>query len=168
MVASTFDKVQAMAAHTGIPLRQHHVIVHRDGRVYFRVSAAMPTDRAYYCRSVTWGHSRIFRLTFAPVPQGESPSRRLRPSRKGTTGLQFYDKGFASVVIPSGKEHVRLRITRRTRRGHGNTFRIWLSALPVRDLCSIWQNMAAGIREKAILRPKKRTSCKKPPLHSQG
>lgn len=172
MVAGTFDKVVSMARHTRIPVRQHHVIVHRDGKVYFRVSAAMPSDRLYYVRSITWGHSRIFRLTFAPIPPGEAagrrPARRLLPSRQGTAGLCFYDKQFAATVVPAGREHVRLRITRRTRRGYGNTFRIWLSALPVRDLCSIWQNMAAGIKEKATLRPKKRTSCKKPPSTSQG
>lgn len=167
MVASTFDRIMSLSQRTGIPVRQHHVIVHRDGRVYFRVSAGMPSDREYYVKSITWGHSRIFRLTFAPVPSGVKPRRRLRPSRQGTAGLNFYDKEFAGVVVPKGKEHVRLRITRRTKKGYGNTFRIWISSLPVRDLFSIWQNMASGTREKSTLKPKNRTTCKKPTSHFQ-
>jgi len=138
-MVATYDELKALSLRTKIPVKQHHVIVHRSGRVYFRVSAGMPTDRIYYVRSITWSHLRIFRLTFAPAPAEGTVKRRLLPSRQGTPGLNFYDAGFAGEVVPKGKEHVRLRITKRTRRGHGNTFRIWLSALPVRDLYSIWK-----------------------------
>lgn len=161
MVVGTYEELKSFSLHTNIPVKQHHVIVHRRGRVYFRTSAKMPVDRLYYVRSITWSHSRIFRLTFAPIPKDGEVKRRLLPSRQGTTGLNFYDLKFASLVVPEGKEHVRLRITKRTRRGHGNTFRIWLSAFPVRDLCSIWQNMASGVKEKSTLKPKKHSSCKK-------
>lgn len=162
-MVGTYEELESFSRHTNIPLKQHHVIVHRRrGRVYFRTSARMPVDRLYYVKSITWMHGRIFRLTFAPIPEDGKVRRKLLPSRQGTTGLNFHDVEFASLVIPEGKEHVRLRITKRTRKGHGNVFRIWLSALPVRDLCSIWQNMASGVKEKATLKPKKHSSsCKK-------
>ena len=143
-MVSSYEQLKALSRRTHIPVRQHHVIAYRaHGRVYFRVSAQMPQDRMYYCQSIHCPRNRsVYRLTFIPVPVGEEPKRRLVPSRGGTEGLNFFDSGFTSKVVPPDKDHVRLRIVKRTRMGHKGHFRIWLSATPVRDMLSIWQDMS--------------------------
>lgn len=142
MVAS-YEQLKALSRHMRIPVKQHHVIVYRShGRVYFRVSAKMPHDRIYYCQSIDRPKNRtVFRLTFLPVKEGDTPKRRLVPSREGTIGLNFFDTSFADMAVPQGKDFIRLRIVKRTAMGRRGHFRIWLSACPVRDLCSIWQDM---------------------------
>lgn len=143
MVAS-YEQLKKLSRHMRIPVKQHHVIAYRaHGRVYFRVSARMPHDQLYYCQSIDRPKNRIwYRLTFVPVKEGETPKRRLVPSRDGTEGLNFFDTEFTSMAVPEGQDHIRLRIVRRTSRGRRGHFRIWLSAYPVRDMCSIWQDMA--------------------------
>lgn len=142
MVAS-YEQLKALSRRMRIPVKQHHVIAYRShGRVYFRVSARMPHDRMYYCQSIDRPKNRtVFRLTFLPVPQGQRPKRCLVPSREGTEGLNFFDADFTALAVPEGQESVRLRIVKRTGMGRRGHFRIWLSAYPVRDLCSIWQDM---------------------------
>lgn len=155
MVAS-YEQLKKLARHMRIPVKQHHVIAYRaHGRVYFRTSARMPHDCTYYCQSIDRPKNRtVFRLTFLPVPEGESPRRRLVPSREGTEGLNFFDAEFTAMAVPPGHDHVRLRIVKRTGRGRRGHFRIWLSAYPVRDMCSIWQDMSAGTAEQAIFHAK--------------
>lgn len=142
-MVATYKQLKALSRRTHIPVRQHHVIAYRaHGRVYFRVSAQMPTERAYYCQSIDRPKDRTkYKLTFVPVPQGETPKRRLLPSREGTEGLNFFDAEFTSRIVPEGQDHIRLRIVKRTKIGRGGHFRIWLSAVPVRDMLSIWQDM---------------------------
>ena len=142
-MVNSYEQLKSLSRRTHIPVRQHHVIVYRaHGRVYFRVSAQIPKDRMYYCQSIDRFKNRsMYRLTFLPVPDGEFPKRRLVPSRSGTEGLNFFDSDFTSVAVPEGQDHVRLRIVKRTRQGRKGHFRIWLSAYPVRDMLSIWQDM---------------------------
>jgi hypothetical protein len=142
-MVSSYEQLKALSRHMRIPVKQHHVIAYRaHGRVYFRISARMPQDRAYYCQSIDWPMNRAwYRLTFLPVREGDTPKRRLVPSREGTEGLNFFDAGFTSVAVPEGQDHIRLRIIRRSRIGRRGHFRIWLSTSPVRDMCSIWQDM---------------------------
>jgi len=142
MVAS-YEQLKSLSRRVRIPVKQHHAIVYRaHGRVYFRVSAGLPTDKLYYCQSIDWPmHRAWYRLTFLPVRNGETPKRRLVPSREGTEGLNFFDTVFTSMAVPQGQDHIRLRIVRRSRIGRRGHFRIWLSTLPVRDMCSIWQDM---------------------------
>ena len=142
-MVNSYKQLKALSRRTHIPVRQHHVIAYRaHGRVYFRVSAQMPHDRMYYCQSIQRPKNRaVYRLTFIPVPDGEEPKRRLVPSRGGTEGLNFFDSQFTSMVVPEGQDHIRLRIVKRTRIGRRGHFRIWLSAQPVRDMLSIWQDM---------------------------
>lgn len=138
-MVETYEQLKSLSQSMTIPVKQHHVIVHADGRVYFRVSVGLPTDREYYVQTISRTKDGKSCLTFVPVPEGKKMKRRLIPSRKGTTGLNFFDYKFASSVVPEGKENVRLRIIRRLKAG--TDFRIWLAASPVRDLCSIWQDM---------------------------
>lgn len=138
-MVETYEDLKTLSQRMAIPVKQHHVIVHSDGRVYFRVSVGLPTDRKYYVQTITRTKSGKSCLTCVPVPEGRKVKRRLLPSRKGTTGLNFFDYKFAGMVVPEGKENVRLRIIRRLKAG--TDFRIWLAASPVRDLCSIWHDM---------------------------
>ena len=146
-MVESYEQLKALSRRTHIPVRQHHVIAYRvHGRVYFRVSAGLPTDRQYYCQSIDRPKDRsTYRLTFIPIPQGETPKRRLVPSRSGTEGLNFFDSEFTSMVVPDGQDHIRLRIVKRTRIGRRGHFRIWLSAAPVRDMLSIWQDMSKPV-----------------------
>ena len=138
-MVETYEDLKALSQRMAIPVKQHQVIVHGDGRVYFRVSVGLPADREYYVQTITRTKDGRSCLTFVPVPEGRKVKRRLVPSRKGTTGLNFFDRKFADTLVPEGKENVRLRIIRRLKAG--TDFRIWLAASPVRDLCSIWQDM---------------------------
>ena len=147
-MVSSYEQLKALSRRTHIPVRQHHVIAYRaHGRVYFRVSAQLPHDRMYYCQSIHCPKNRaVYRLTFVPVPVGEEPKRRLVPSRGGTEGLNFFDAQFTAKVVPPGKDHVRLRIVKRTRVGNKGHFRLYLSASPVLDMLSIWQDMSQASR----------------------
>jgi hypothetical protein len=151
-MVATYEQLKKLARHMRIPVKQHHVIAYREhGRVYFRTSARMPHDQLYYCQSIDWPLNRtVYRLTFLPVQEGETPRRRLVPSREGTDGLNFFDADFTAKVVPEGQDHIRLRIVRRTGRGRRGHFRIWLSAYPVRDMCSIWQDMKTGQDSQGI------------------
>ena len=142
------EHITHMANHLCIPVRQHHVIVHADGRVYFCRRAGMPTTGKWHISTLAWYRkTRMPILTVSPVKEGQKIGIHLTPSRSGTDLLNFRCKLMAERLVPPGKENIRLRIYHRTATAPDGTFRLYLSPLPVRDICSIWQDMTAASHE---------------------
>lgn len=145
-------QVRHMAKHLCIPVRQHHVIVHRDGRVYFGKAAGMPMEGKWHITTLSWYRkTRMPIFTVSPVKEGQEVGIPLTPSRVGTRLLNFRNKLMAERLVPEGKENIRLRIHHRTHTAPDGTFRLYLSPLPVRDIYAIWQDMTDKAHEQHTL-----------------
>ena len=150
------EPVRRMAKHLCIPVRQHHVIVHADGRVYFCRRANMPTTGHWHISTLKWYRKTGMPiLTVSPVKEGRQVGIPLTRSRVGTDLLNFRCKRMSDRLVPPGKENIRLRIYHRTLTAPDGTFRIYLSPIPVRDICSIWQDMTDKTHEHDTLADKR-------------
>lgn len=139
---TSFNDIKNLSRHLCIPMKQHHVIVHRDGRFYFRKCAKMPTQGKWHISQLHWRKNMVLRLTISPVKEGCKLGIPLTPSRRGTVNLNFRSQNLAAKFLQFTEgENMRVRIIERTRIGPKGVFRISLAPVPVKDIYSIWQDM---------------------------
>lgn len=151
MVASELSEKQlsAFSKFLGLPMKQHHVTVYADGRIYFHVRANIPPGD-WRVRDASWSHNKMYCFTFEPFVKGKTSSLgHLWRNKSAPDSMVYRCNRISRSLVRRGTHFVRLRITKFTRYGPDGSFRIYLRTIPVVDMYSIWQNIT-GTAEKPV------------------